>query len=315
VAEFLTALNAVMPVFLIAGSGFAMRKLSWLTSEADTSLLRVTINLLVPCLAFDSLLGNEAFANRSNLVLPPLVGFGTIVCGLLAASGAATLFRKSPPQVRRTFAYSVAIYNYGYIPIPLALALFDRETVGVLFVHNVGVEIAFWIFGLLLLAGIGLRTSWRRLLNAPLITIVVTLSLNALISRDDMPAFFMNAVRPLGQCAIPIGLVLIGATMADHAHEFVRSHGGPVMALASVLRLGLLPASFLLIARFLPLSVELKRVVVLQAAMPAAVFPIVLTRHYGGDPVTALRVVVATSALGLVTIPLWIRLGLKWMGL
>ena len=52
-----------------------------------------------------------------------------------------------------------------------------------------------------------------------------------------------------------------------------------------------------------------------QAAMSAAVFPIVMAKHYGGDPATALRVVLGTSLVGLVTIPLWLRVGMKFVGL
>jgi len=76
-----------------------------------------------------------------------------------------------------------------------------------------------------------------------------------------------------------------------------------------------LPLLFLVAAKYLPLTVELKRVLVLEAAMPSAVFPIVLSKHYGGDPPTAVRVVLATTAVSLVTIPLWIRFGMKFVGL
>ena len=44
---------------------------------------------------------------------------------------------------------------------------------------------------------------------------------------------------------------------------------------------------FLVLARYLPCPVELKRVILLQAAMPAAVFPIVIGKVYGGDTATA----------------------------
>jgi predicted permease len=85
--------------------------------------------------------------------------------------------------------------------------------------------------------------------------------------------------------------------------------------MACALRLGVLPFLFLLASKYLPLSLEMKRILVLEAAMPAAVFPIVMTRHYGGDSATALRIVVATSLLGFITIPLWIRFGMKFVGL
>jgi predicted permease len=211
--------------------------------------------------------------------------------------------------------FSVAIYNYGYLPLPLALALFDRETVAVLFVYNVGVEIGFWGFALWLLAGAGLRANWRRFLNPPLLTIVGTLTLNAVGGDAWVPGVVRDATNLVGQCAIPVGLLLIGAIMADHTREFVSAQGGRVMLLSCALRLGLVPLVFLWLATVLPAGLELKRVLVLQAAMPAAVFSIVLARHYGGDAATALRVVLATSILGLLTIPLWLRFGMYLVGL
>ena len=313
--ELGTVFNAVLPVFLVVGAGFALRRLNWLNAVADASLLKITINLLIPCLAFDSLLGNQAFVRAGNVFLPPLVGFGTVGLGLLLAAAVRRWVPARTEGTRRTFVFCTAVYNYGYLPIPLAMTLFNRETVGVLFVHNVGVEIAFWIFGLMLLAGAGLRTSGRRLLNAPLLTIAATLLLNLLIRRDQVPAAVLNAAHMVGQCAIPLGMMLIGATIADHVGEFRVHRGARAIALGCLLRLGVLPLLFLLLARVLPASVELKRVIVIQAAMPSAVFPIVLVRHYGGDPATALAVVMSTSIAGLLTIPLWLQIGFRLAGL
>jgi predicted permease len=311
--EFLTVLNAVIPVVLIGLSGFLMRRLAWLSEEADASLMRITINVLTPCLVFDAILGNRAFRQPSNVFLAPLVGFGTVALGLLVASLVRRWVPARTEATRRTFIFAVGVYNYGYVPLPLAWMLFDRETAAVLFVHNVGVEIALWLFGLMLLTGAGIRSSWRSFLTPPLLAIVATVALNAFIQPEWVPGAVRNATHLLGQCAIPLGIVLIGATMADHMHEFTRTQGGRVMVLACLVRLGVLPVLFLLLAQALPATVELKRVMLLQAAMPAAVFPIVMAKHYGGDPATALRVVLATSIAGLVTIPLWIRFGMHFL--
>ena len=79
------------------------------------------------------------------------------------------------------------------------------------------------------------------------------------------------------------------------------------------LRLGVLPLLMLALARWLPCPVELRRVILVQAAMPCAVIPVILAKHYGGDPGTALRLILATSVIGLLTIPLWLQLGLRWI--
>jgi predicted Na+-dependent transporter len=44
------------------------------------------------------------------------------------------------------------------------------------------------------------------------------------------------------------------------------------------------------------------------------VFPIVLSRMYGGDPATAVRIVVGTSALSILTTPFWLQVGMRWLG-
>jgi predicted permease len=49
--------------------------------------------------------------------------------------------------------------------------------------------------------------------------------------------------------------------------------------------------------------------------MPAATFPIVMTRLYDQDIETAWIVVVGTSVLALITIPLWLVLAPPWLGL
>lgn len=47
--------------------------------------------------------------------------------------------------------------------------------------------------------------------------------------------------------------------------------------------------------------------------MPAAIFPIVVTKVHHGDMPTALRVVLGTSIIGLITTPLRIGFGLHWI--
>jgi predicted permease len=313
VKEFLIVLGAVLPVFCIAGLVVGLRKLDWLTEEADQSMLRVTVNLLIPSLILDSILGNQALARSENVFLPPVIGVTTVVLGI----GLGLLFRRlaglTDKTRGRTFALSIGIYNYGYVPIPLAAMLFDRETLGVLFVHNVGVETAFWTLGLWMLRrGMG-GSGWRQVLSPPVVAIAVALVLNAAEGDQWLPAFVLTAAEMLGQCAIPMGLILVGATMADYLHQFHGEKSVRTMSMACLLRLGLLPVLFLLLAWVVPGSVELKRVMVLQAAMPTAVFSILISKHYGGDPNIALRVVMATSVVALITIPIWLRVGMTWI--
>ena len=311
---FTSVLGAVLPVVSIALAGVALRKANWLTEDADSSLLKVTINLLSPCLILDSILGNKALQQAENVLLPPIIGFITVAIGI----SVAMLFRRAAGAKEqlegRTFAFTVGVYNYGYIAFPLGLLLFDRETVGVLFVHNVGTELAFWVIGIAMLGGPNAGEGWRKIFSPPVVAIAVALGINFAGGKALLPEFVVTTAHLLGQCAIPLGVILVGAMIADEFHEFHSQGSWRMILVGSVLRLGVLPLAFLLLAKWLPCSVELKRVLMLQAAMPSAVFPIILAKHYGGDVAVAVRVSLGTTIAAVVTIPIWLRIGAKILG-
>jgi len=320
--EFLTVLTAVLPVFGIMGVGLLLRRRDWLSADADASLMRVCLNLLLPCLIFDSVLGNAALRRPENLLLPPLVGFGMVAVGIAISRLFARVAGLQTKPEQRTFAFLTGLQNYAYLVIPLCVSLFDSGTTGVLFVHNVGTEIAMWTLGVTVLTGSGLSGGWKKILNAPLAALLLALGLNFLgiiFTPPGSVAFvgkiILTAIHWFGQSAIPLALLLIGAIVTDHLADARGGRVVRVVVVASLVRLAIMPILFLLLAKFLPCSLELKRVLVLQGAMPSAVLPIVITKHYGGDARTALQVALGTSVLGLATIPLWIHFGGHFAGI
>ena len=316
-ADYLPLLLAVAPVFLTVVAGWGIRRVGWLSEAADASLLRVVVTLLFPCLILDTILGNRALDQAGNLLLAPVAGFATVALGYAVAFVAAPLFGVREARQRRTFAVTAGIYNYGYIPLPLIQKLFDhtdQNTSAVLFIHNLGVETALWTVGIMLISGASPRRAWRQLFNAPVVTILLAVALHFTGARAWLPGFALETVHRMGAAAIPLGLILTGATFADQMRELNFKTNAADSLGACLLRLGLLPLLMLALARWLPCPVELRRVILVQAAMPCAVMPVILSKHYGGDPATALRLILVTTAVALLTIPLWLQLGLRWVG-
>ena len=296
--ETLRLLQIVLPVFLVIGAGYAMRRTRILTEEADQSLLGVLIKLFVPCLALDVIIGNEALIRPANLVLPPLAGFASVALGLGVSLLAGRIF--------------INDRKIRYIPLPLCQALFGRDVVGVLLAFNLGVEVAMWSLAVITISGhqAGKRW-WAPLLTPPILAVVAAMCLNFLGAGQWVPASVTTSWHMLGLCAVPVGLLLTGALLADHARPHVLRSGWSTMWLGIAIRLGVLPAILLLLAAVLRVDPALHAVLIVQAAMPSAVFPIVLAKIHGGDMPTALRVVLGTSIVGLVTIPLWLTFGLR----
>lgn len=311
-----TILGATLPIFIVLALGAALRRFAMLTPAADEGLAKLVIRILYPCFFLDYLLGNPVLSEARNLIVPPLVGFVTTVIGFVISLIVAQWIGLKIGKGRRTFAVCTGIYNYGYLPIPLVLALFgDRETTAVLLLHNIGVEIAIWTMGIWILSGVLNRRFFLSLLNPPLLAVVAAIVLNATGSDAMIPAWVGATIQMLGNCAIPLGVLLAGASIYDLMRQSGFLEQFRVSLAAIGLRLGVIPAIFIAAAIWLPgLGRELQHILVIQAAMPAAIFPIVLARHYNGEPPIAVKVVVLTTVCSVITMPLWIRFGLAWVG-
>jgi len=330
---FSVALAAVLAIFCIACAGIFFRRSGRLTHDAEQPMLRLTVDLLLPCLIFDRVIKTDAFvSNPQNLWLPPLLGFGLTAVAILIGLCAAFLPAKQTGlktwKQRRTFAGCVGILNYGFVPIPLVIALFpgDDRMLGVLFVQNLGVEISVWTLVLCTLLGKIDRQSLRHLINGPSIAIVLSVSLNLLGNSRFIPAafhehvvpcfdFLLLAIHLLGAAGIPLSIILIGAIFADHfRREEIKERLSLTLKItfwSILIRLVIMPTIFLTLAVWLPCTAEIKRVLIVHGAMGSAIFPIVLAKHYGGDAKTAFDTIVSNSLLSILTLPIWIAIGLR----
>jgi hypothetical protein len=304
----------ILPVFALIAVGVTLRRCHWIEGAAETSMIRLVVYVCMPCLGFDTIVGNPALHDAGNLVLPPLAGFVTTAAGFGVAYLVGRRIGLGVGTGLRTYALSAGICNYSYLPFPIIGGIWGARTQGVMLVHNMGVDMALWSVGLLVLTGASPREGWRRMVTPMLLTLVAAVAINVSGLSPRVPDFARSVAHSLGVCAVPIGVVMTGVSLADYLDEPAKLLHRNVAISACAVRLGILPVLILCVARWLPCPVELKRVLVVQAAMPAGVIPIIIARYYGGQPLTAVQIVLSTTAVGVFTCPFWIRAGLAWAG-
>ena len=82
----------------------------------------------------------------------------------------------------------------------------------------------------------------------------------------------------IGAVSTPICLIIFGCSLYDLARTFVWQ---PRMLAAGVItRLMIAPALILLLAWVLPVDPLLKRIMVIQSAIPSAVIPVILAKRF-----------------------------------
>ena len=300
---------AVLPPFLLLGVGAFARSVGWLRAEADASLSMVTIRILYPCFILFHILENGDTRIEGATFLMIAIGFASILTGFFLAWVVSKVLRLEEESVR-TFRFCAGIFNYGFIAIPVALAFFDSDIVVHIILFNLGVEIAIWTIGILILTAN--KLSLKGLLNPPAIAVIVGLVLQTTGGKQLIPSFFWEVVEILGQCSIPIGLLLIGGSFYQLMDNF-RFSNGLRTEIASLLVRNLffpcLVISFIA-SNFCPTDIPfLREVLVIQAAMPAGIFAVVIVSNYSANSVTAMRTISVTMLVGLLTLPIWLSIG------
>lgn len=312
--SFWTILTATAPVFIIIAIGFLIQQRGWLGEEVISGVMKLALNLLVPCLILSVIPGNPALERVSSAVWSVGFGFTFVVVGFAVAALFGWMARLRSGHGLRSFALTAGIQNYGYLPIPIIAELFSEKSgpMGLVFVHGIGVEIAMWTVGLVILTG---SAGWKSIVNGPFIAVVAALFANYTGLYRLIPLPIGNALETLGQCAIPISILMIGATIGTFFRREIFEDAFRVTLAGVVVRMVVLTFVILVVTRFLPAPPDLKKLMVIQAAMPVAVFPIILTRLFGGSPTVSIQLVAGTSLVSVFTSPLVIAFGLRWLEL
>jgi len=308
----LTAVHSVLPVYLLMAAGAALRKTGVIRKEHDAGIMQVVYMVMLPCFMLDKMLGSDVLRNPWTVLSGAGIGFGLIVIGIGIGFIVARLFGLSHGTGMRTLALTAGTQNFGFTAAPVIEILWGTGTLAMLFVHNTGVELAMWTVGIMIMSGGG-AMNWKKLINGPVVAVAVGLLFVFTGLDDSFHGPARRAMSMIGVGAFPLGIMIIGCTIMDLIGT--ERPNPRVISAALLVRLCLAPLAILSAAKFLPIATELKQVLVVQAAMPAAITPIIIARMYGGRPAVAVQVVVFTTVASLLTVPWIITWGCRWLNL
>ncbi|HVJ45115.1 MAG TPA: AEC family transporter [Luteolibacter sp.] len=303
---------SVLPVYLLILGGAFLRKSGILKSEHDDGILRVIYNAMFPCFILDKILGQDVLRSGSVVAWGMGLGFLLPLTGIAIGWAVGRLAGLQKGTGARTFAISAGIQNFGFTAIPVVQILWGSSAIALLFVHNIGVEVAIWTVGVMIMSG-DRGFTLKRLLNGPVIAVVIGLLLVALGLDDKITGPAREAMSMLGIGTFPLAILITGASMAD----LVASERPSLKMIAAsvVVRIILSPIVLLAAAKFLPIPVELRQILVVQAAMPAAMSTVLLARLYGGRPAIAVQVIIVTTIVSIGSLPWIITWGCQWVGI
>ena len=296
-SNLMTVGGQVIMLFLMMVAGFCLGKAKLLPKAVLGSLTNLVLYLALPCMligAFEM----EASAEKVHGFLWVLAA-SVAVHALNFAVGRALL--RDPDDGRKRVLVVCAVFsNCGFMGYPLLASLMGD--IGLFYgsAYNLVFTTLLWTLGFHYIQREKEGYHLKKLILNPGI-IGMLLGFSVFLLQIQLPPVLENTVEYLGNMAVPLPMLIIGAQLAhaDLAH-LLRDRWSWVGA---VLRLLVLPLLALFGLYALGLRGNLLMATVICAAAPPAAIVAMLAENCGRDPVLASGVVSFHTLLSVVTMP------------
>lgn len=283
--------------------GFAFKQRQLITDAFWQPAERVTFYVFFPSLLIISIA--KADLGGANVV-PMLVGLILAIAVVVAACFALRRpLRLDGPAFTSLIQSSVR--PNVYVALAAATALYGSAGVTLMSLCVAVVVPSVNLISVVALvryaSGSGTPVQWRRtvvpIVTNPLILACgVGLALNATGLR--LPPLIGPTLEILARASLPVGLLAVGAGLQFQA---LRATGRTV-AVASVLKLLILPVLTLIAVEGLGAEALARNIAVLIASVPVSASAYVMAREMGGDPTIMAASITATTAVAVVSMPL-----------
>jgi hypothetical protein len=279
--------TVIAPILFISLLGYVW---SFYKLRYDAQFIaKIVMDVASPCLILSTML--KASLDTQEIWLMTAVTVSGLVLLFLFNFILIKLTRVS----WRTFMSPLTFANTGNMGIPISLFAFGEHALALslvifmvtsLFHFSVGVSI------------VGSKHPLHTLLTSPVFYATV-LSFFFVLTGTTVPVSVFNTLKLLGDMAIPLMIFSLGVSLHSlKAKSFKRSLFFGVMRLVIGFCVGLL------LCEIFNLEGIVRGVVMIQACMPSAVFNYLLALNFNRDKEEVAGVVVCSTVLSFITLPL-----------
>ncbi len=290
-------LNIIAPVFVVAGIGFFLEFRG--AGFHSQSLSRLAMLIGTPSLVFSSL--TSTTLQDESLVRIVTISLAAVLVGGVLSTAVLFILRMS----LRSFLSSLSLPNAGNAGLPLVFFAFGDPglTIGVAFFFMIAL-VQYTVVPAIVTGDPGLR----KLLREPLVWSVMAVLLFK-FTEFPVPVFIANTTALTGGIMIPIMLILLGSALARLK---VRDIG--TSALLGGVRLMIGIATGLTTVMIFDLEGVEAGAIFLLCAMPSAMITYVIAEHYGRSPERVAGLVVSSTLLTFLCLPLLVKAAIHLAG-
>lgn len=307
----LNALESVFSIVLMISTGFFLCHKGWFNENTSKLFSKIVCNLAIPCLMISQF--NESFDRHKLITLGRglFVPFTSMAICYLIAVVVSKIIKVKRGRIG-AFRSMFFVSNSIFIGLPVNISLFGTQSVPDVLLYYIANTAFFWTIGSYEIsrdgeygnAHIFSFDTLKRIMSAPLLSFILSV---ALVLLDvHLPKFIMDTFRYFGNLTTPLAMLFIGITIYSvNLKQFKFSIDMLVLFLGRFL---ISPMTAYILCAFSGTPSLMKKVFVIQAAMPAMTNTAVVSKNYNADYEYASINVVITTVSSMLIIPIYMLL-------
>jgi predicted permease len=291
------ALHQIAVLFIGILAGFVCRKGKVLSEEGTATVSNIVVKIILPFYLFSAILNSGSAVDPKGVLLTLGLSFGVFLLSGLVALVIVPLLRP-PAGDRGVYLFETMCGNVTYIGIPVCAAVLGGNAAFYGSLLNIPYNLLCFSLGIWLLAG---KLPLKKILNPAFLSGVAAAILYLL--RVPVPSVLLDGCAFIGQATSPCAMLVIGSVLGSVPFKEIFTEWRAIPYV--LIRLVGLGALMALLLSFIDVDPVLKGVVILMASMPAATNSTMLCTIYGGNRALSAKLIFLSTALSIVTIPLW----------
>ena len=300
ISVFYTSLGTVGLIIML---GFFLGKKGWISEHTNKQLINILLMVAMPAAmfgAFPQVFSQEVWQS----FLWGLSGGAIVLLSLIIL--AKIIFHKRWFRDQLSFEgqFAFIFNNASFLGFPLISTLFPHMLVpyaGFILVFNIALfSYGVWLFEQ--------KLSWkffRETITNPNIVAVFLAAFLFLISFE-LPRVLNDTISYVGRIMTPMSLLCIGYMLSRA--NFLALFKKRALFLTALLQLTIGPTVTFFVLLLIGVPAPIRDILVLIQALPTATSLGLFAEKYNGNPIEASELVLISTTLSIITLPIMIRL-------
>lgn len=291
--------NVQIEIFLLAAIGLLLGRRGMISAATREQLIDLLFAIMMPASIIESFM-----VELTGEVISQTATAFALSCGIQVFYWIwnHVFYRKAAPGRRTVLRYATMVSNAGLIGMPIAAAYFGDRGLLLSAVFLIPQRIFMWSYGLSMFTEASGRDVVRKMLTHPcVVSFAVGFAVMGLCTAGiSLPEPVGETLSALSGCTTALSMLLVGSILSDCRLRDLLDRQALTY---SFYRLLFIPACIAAILLALPIDSLSAQVAVLLTAMPAASATVMLASKYGCDAPFASEVVMSSTIMSLVTVP------------